>query len=182
MSDEPLPNGVELTALDEAFRNNPYAVLERVRTAAPVLYDTQLKRYIYTSHDDVKAILHDKDLWSDPRKANPGTFTREFLGQGDEEPSMLLMDEPDHRRLRLLVSRPFLPAAVARWRGQIEDTVTAVLDRIDTDEFDLIARFAGPIPTIVIACMLGIDESRVDAFKQWSDTSVRASFPIITAS
>ncbi len=176
MSDDELPTGVALTALDEAFRSDPYPILARLRSGNPVLHDEALGRYVYTSHDDVKAILRDKDLWSDPRKANPGTFTREFLGSSDEEPSMLLMDEPDHRRLRMLVSRPFTPAAVQRWRTQIEETVEAVLDGIGTDEFDLIAEFAGPVPTIVIARMLGIDESKVETFKAWSDTSVKIAF------
>lgn len=176
MSEEALPTGVALTAIDETFRADPYPVLAGIRAATRVLHDEELGRYVYTSHDDVKAILRDKNLWSDPRKAKPGTFTREFLGNGDEEPSMLLMDEPDHRRLRMLVSKPFTPAAVQRWRGQIEATVQAVLDRIDAEEFDLIGQFAGPVPTIVIARMLGIDETKVAQFKQWSDTSVQVAF------
>lgn len=176
MSDTALPTGVGLTAFDEAFQTDPYPILSRVREAARVLHDEELGRFIYTNHDDVKSILRDKDLWSDPRKANPGTFTREFLGAEDAEPSMLLMDEPDHRRLRMLVSNSFTPAAVARWRSQIEQTVQTVLDRIDAEEFDLISQFAGPVPTIVIARMLGIDESKVDEFKAWSDTSVKIAF------
>jgi cytochrome P450 len=176
MSETTLPTGVALTAIDEQFRADPYPILRSIQAATRVLHDDELGRYVYTSHDDVKAILRDKDLWSDPRKGKPGTFTREFLGNADEEPSMLLMDEPDHRRLRMLVSKPFTPAAVARWRAQIEATVEAVLDRIDAEEFDLIAQFAGPVPTIVIARMLGIDESKVDSFKQWSDTSVQVAF------
>lgn len=176
MSEPALPTGVALTAIDETFKEDPYPVLSRIREAARVLHDEELGRYVYTRHDDVKSILRDKDLWSDPRKANPGTFTREFLGEEDAEPSMLLMDEPDHRRLRMLVSSSFTPAAVERWRAQIEETVRTVLDRIEASEFDLIARFAGPVPTIVIARMLGIDETKVDDFKAWSDTSVKVAF------
>ena len=173
---EELPKGVALTALDERFREDPYPVLAEIRSHAPVLHDDQLHRYVYTRHDDVKAILRDRDFWTDPRKANPGTFTRMFLGNGDEEPSMLLMDEPDHRRLRMLVSRPFTPAAVEKWRPRVRETVVQVLDRIEDDEFDLIARFAGPIPTVVIAQMLGIDPAMHDQFKVWSDTSVETAF------
>ncbi len=174
-SAEALPSGVALTAIDEHFREDPYGILKRIRASTAVLHDKELGRYIYTHHDDVKAILRDKDLWSDPRKAKPGTFTREFLG-GDEEPSMLLMDEPDHRRLRMLVSKPFTPAAVERWREQVRATVEQVLDRIQAEEFDLIAEFAGPIPTVVIAEMLGIDAAMHGAFKEWSDTSVKIAF------
>lgn len=177
-----LPTGVRLTAIDEEFREDPYPILRKVRSAARVLPDGELGRYIYTSHDDVKSILRDKALWSDPRKARPGTFTREFLGNEDEEPSMLMMDDPDHRRLRMLVSKPFTPAAVERWREPVRAIVQNVLDEIEAEEFDLIGQFAGPIPTIVIASMLGIDPAMRASFKSWSDTSVKIAFnPFSTA-
>lgn len=179
MSDKPLPNGVALTPLNEEFRNDPYPLLEDIRTRAPVLEDNELGRFIYSRHDTVKTILRDADMWSDPRKANPGTFTREFLGKNlgeNEEPSMLLMDEPDHRRLRSLVSQSFTPAAVERWRERTSVVVERVLDKIDGDEFDLIDEFAGPVPTVVIAEMLGIDPEMHDQFKEWSDTSVVSAF------
>ncbi len=171
-----LPQGIALTALDENFRDDPYPVLGSIRDKTAVLHDAELGRYVYTRHDDVKEILHDGALWSDPRKANPGTFTREFLGRGDEEPSMLLMDEPGHRRLRMLVSRPFTPAAVERWRERARAIVERVLDDIHDEEFDLIEQFAGPVPTVVIAEMLGIDPAMHADFKDWSDVSVQIGF------
>ena len=121
MSDKDLPQGIALTPLDEAFKRDPYAVFKTIQAATKVHEDTELKRFIYTHHDDVKTILRDADFWSDPRKGNPGTFSREFLGATmieDEDPSMLLMDEPGHRRLRSLVSASFTPKAVERWRGR----------------------------------------------------------------
>lgn len=81
MADIPLPQGIELTPLNDEFRQDPYAIYARLRAESPVHEDTELKRFIYSKHDDVKAILRDPELWSDPRKANPGTFTRELLGR-----------------------------------------------------------------------------------------------------
>jgi cytochrome P450 len=174
-----LPEGIALTPLDDSFRRDPYAVLKRIQESTHVHEDTQLKRFIYTHHDDVKAILRDANFWSDPRKGNPGTFMRELLGAGldkNDEPSMLLMDEPGHRRLRSLVSASFTPAAVERWRARTKLVVNQVLDRIKTEEFDLIEEFAGPVPTVVIAELLGIDSEMHSDFKLWSDASVKTSF------
>lgn len=177
MTDIPLPQGIELTPLDDNFRENPYSIYRRLREEAPVHEDTELRRFIYSKHDDVKTILRDPDLWSDPRKGNPGTFSREFLGvRDDQEPSMLMMDEPDHRRLRSLVSASFTPAAVEQWRDRTRAVVERVLNRLHNEEFDLIQSFAGPVPTIVIAEMLGIDDGMHDSFKQWSDTFVVSAF------
>lgn len=172
------PQGIELTPLDESFRRNPYPILAELREHAPVLEDTVLRRFIYSRHDDVREILRDRDFWSDPRKANPGTFSANFLlgGNRDEEPSMLLMDEPGHRRLRTLVSGSFTPAAVERWRPRIRGVIDRVLGGLEADEFNLMESFAGPVPTVVIAEMLGIDPARQGEFKRWSDETVKVSF------
>ena len=174
-----LPQGMQLTAIDPDFREDPYTVLANLREHAPVHEDRELGRFVVTRHEDVKALLHDKAFYTDPRKANPGTFSREILGATlgfGEKPSMLLMDEPDHRRLRGLVSAPFKPSAVERWRPHIRDIVQATLDKIDEREFDLIERFAGPVPTVVIAELLGIDPQNHEQFKHWSDLMVQVGF------
>jgi cytochrome P450 len=176
---EELPQGIQLTSIDQDFRDDPYSILANLREHAPVHEDRALGRFVFTRHEDVKALLHDKGFSTDPRKANPGTFSREVLGAtlgAGEEPSMLLMDEPDHRRLRGLVSAPFKPHAVERWRPHIRDIVQDALDKIDEQEFELIERFAGPVPTVVIAELLGIDPQNHDEFKRWSDLMVQVGF------
>ena len=117
---EEVPKGIALTVLDEHYKSNPYAILERIRQTTPLHHDDELNQYIATRHDDVKLILRDKDYWSDPRKGKQGSFIYELLGGAnkEEEPSMLLMDEPNHKRLRSLVSKPFMPSAVEKWRPE----------------------------------------------------------------
>ena len=179
VSDKPLPQGMQLTSLDPEFREDPYAILRHVQQQTRFHEDRELGRYFFTHHDDVKQILRDKDYWSDPRKAREGTFSREVLGANipeGGEPSMLLMDEPGHRRLRSLVSGPFTPNAIEKWRPRTREVVQRVLDEIDTAEFDMIGQFAGPIPTIVIAELLGIDAIKHADFKRWSDLMVQVSF------
>jgi len=171
-----LPQGIELTALDKTFRQDPYNLLARLRQVAPVFPDTQLGRVICTRHDDVKNLLRDKDLFTDPRKANPGTFHQQFLNRNDEAPSMLLMDEPDHRRLRSLVTRPFTPAAVEKWRPRTRAVIQRVLSEIGNGDFDLIEQYAGPIPAVVIAEMMGVDPHMHADFKCWSDLAVKVGF------
>ncbi|MGH0035048.1 MAG: cytochrome P450 [Myxococcota bacterium] len=176
MSQSDLPTGLELTALDERFREDPYPILAELRRREPVHRDRVLDRIVFTRHADVQSILRDPDLWTDPRKGNPGSFTREYLSQGDEEPSMLLMDDPGHRRLRELVRRPFAPRAVEAWRPRVRELAERLVGEIDAGELDLMERLAGPLPTVVIAELLGIDPAMHDRFKAWSDTSVKVAF------
>ncbi|NJM92633.1 MAG: MFS transporter [Rhodospirillaceae bacterium] len=77
MSDTPrdsLPKGIQLTPFDANFRDHPYEVLKSLRERAPVLHDDMFNRWYLTRFDDVRAILRDKDMSADPRKANPESY------------------------------------------------------------------------------------------------------------
>lgn len=166
-----VPTGIELTALDAAFRADPYPVLEKLLEAEPVHYDAVVKRWVLSAHDDIEAILKDKALWAaDARKALPGTYMALFAPRDGHEPSILMLDDPDHGRLRGLVNKAFTPRAVEKLAPRIQEIVDGLLDAVaDKPGFDVIADFSGPLPTIVIAEMLGIDPADQADFKRWSD-------------
>jgi hypothetical protein len=176
----PVPTGIELTALDEAFARDPYPVLAEVREREPVHYDAVIKRWVLTRFDDVDAVLRDRAMAVDARKAAPGTYMAMFA-ERDREPSMLMQDDPSHARLRGLVNRAFTPRAVELLAPRIQQIVDELLDAVAGSEtFDLIAAFAGPLPTIVIAEMLGVDANDRDDFKRWSDDGVASFDPFPT--
>ena len=179
--DSPVPTGIHLTHFDPAFRENPYPILAELRERDPIHHDIELGRWVFTRHDDVWEILRNPDYWSDPRKGNPDSFVKRFLGNGDEEPSMLLMDNPGHRRLRELVRHPFTPRAVEVWRERARTVAIRHMNAIEEDEFDLIAAVANPIPTVVIAELLGVDPERHGDFKRWSDAVIKTAFSPINA-
>lgn len=177
--DADLPRGLQLTSLDESFRTDPYPILKRLREQAPVYLDPQPRRVFITRQEAVKELLHDKEIHMDPRKANPGTYSREVIAGSAgfaDPPDMLFLDDPDHHRLRSLVSASFRPKRVEAWRHTIREVAEAVLDQIEEGEFELISRFAGPVPVVVIARMLGIDEAHYQQFKSWSDLVVQTGF------
>jgi cytochrome P450 len=176
-TDKPVATGIQLTPLDEPFREDPYPILADLRTREPAHRDTELNRVFLTRHDEVHDVLRSKAMWVDARKARDDSFHAMFLRFREEQPSMLMMDDPDHRRLRALVSRPFMPKSVESWRTRVRAVVNRVLGAIDAAEpFDLIAEFAGPVPTVVIAEMLGIDTTDYANFKAWSDAGVQVAF------
>ena len=179
---EAVPTGVELTALDPTFQADPYPVLERLRRLDPVHHDTVLNRYVLTRHHDVEELLFDRSLSVDPRKAAPGTFEAMFVfADRDRQPSMLFSDPPYHARLRGLVSKAFTARSVEQQRPRIQEIVDELLDAMDAAcEIDLIESFAGPLPTILIAEMLGVDPADRADFKRWSDLGVMNFNPLLT--
>lgn len=185
MSDQPadsLPKGIQLTPFDPRFRDHPYEVLHSLRERAPVLHDDQFNRWYLTRFDDVRLILRDKDMSADPRKANPTSYVARIAALAGTTPtgsapaSMLFMDDPDHRRVRGLVNKAFTLKAVEALRPRVREIATGLLAKIVDEEFDLMTSFAGVLPVIVIAEMLGIDPADRDSFRHWSEVSVAAFF------
>ncbi len=180
-----LPNGIALTALDETYREDLHSVLDKLRLEAPVHEDTELGRIILTRHDDVRGLLRNRDWGVDPRKSSADSYVRLITGTNTPEgmenyqPSMLFLDDPDHKRLRALVSQAFNPKAIEAMRARTEEITNTLLDDLDgREEVDFIAEFAGPLPTLVIADMLGVALEDRDDFKRWSDDLIFGFDPI----
>lgn len=179
-------SGLSLTALDPEFRETPHIRLDEVRAECPVLRDEQLGAVFLTRHDDVHAVLKNKNFGVDPRKSLPDAMSRLVTGcpverEQDFTPSMLFADEPDHGRLRGLVAQAFNPRAIEAWQPEVERIADSLLDRVPPgEEIDFMAAFAGPLPTIIIARMLGVGADRQDDFKRWSDDLVFALSPVKT--
>jgi cytochrome P450 len=169
-----LPTGVQLTPLDAVFRQDPYPVLERLRKVERVHRDEPLSRWFVTGFDEVREILRNKDLSSSMHTANPDSYTGRMRvnaqsgGMAEAFNSILFQDDPQHRRLRAMVSKPFSPKAVEDLRPRIRANVLELLDTLTEARFDLVASFAGPLPVIVIAEMLGIEPHKRATFKAWS--------------
>lgn len=180
-TNDTVPTGVAVTALDPAYQRDPDPVHDVLREREPLHHDQVLRRWLLTRHDDVDALLRDRTLSSDPRNGAPETFMAAFVEPDGREPSILLLDPPEHTRLRGLISKAFTPRAVEQMALRIEQIVNELLDAVAGGEgFDVISSFAGPLPTIVIAEMLGVDPADRLDFKRWSDDGVMAFDPLLS--
>jgi len=170
---------------DKTTHNDPYPMWESTRAECPVrqvrLADGH-DAWLVLSHEAAQQALKDsrlsKDiataLEEDPDVADPGLPGPALARH------MMNLDPPDHERLRRLVSRAFVPSRIAAFEPKIELTANELLDDLEGDGpdavVDLVARFAYPLPFIVISQMLGIpDDSRLSLqeafrtlFQPWS--------------
>jgi cytochrome P450 len=90
--------------------------------------------------------------------------------------NMLDVDPPDHTRLRSLVQKAFSPRLVEQLRPRVESLAESLLDGLaGREQFDLIREYALPIPTTVIAEILGIPPEERGQFHRWSQAIVAIS-------
>lgn len=141
---------------------NPYQGFKFLRDHAPV---TQLEAdgpWQVARYADVQAILRDHETYSSEVSIRPP----EERGA----PSMLFSDPPVHHRLRRLVSVAFKPSQIAKQEQQIRQRCGDLLDAMPKDtELDLVQALAAPLPVMVIAEMLGVEDGDMATFKAWSD-------------
>lgn len=169
-TEETAPSFFDLTPFNPAYRDDPYPLLHRARRLAPALPIPDLRAVLVTRHADAKAILQDRSLSRDPAKALPDSIMGRLFASGAAPRNILFLDDPDHKRLRGLMSKAFNQRAVDHMRPRIAVLVDRLLDQVaERATFDLIGEFAVPLPIAVIAEMLGVDDGDFRQFKRWSD-------------
>ena len=139
-----------------------YAGYQYLRDNAPVSQVETGGPWQVSRHADVHAVLRDHTTFSSVVSTQPP----EERGQ----PSMLFSDPPVHHRLRKLVSTAFKPNHIERQSERIEARAQFLIQNLPLGEpVDLVAALAAPLPVMVIAEMLGVEDGDMGTFKQWSD-------------
>lgn len=185
MADD-LPGLLNLTPLNPEFRDDPHRLLSRLREQCPVRRDELAGTFMLSRFKDARAVLNDRTLWRAPDKAEPSATFSRLLETFEEDPdtgerratTILLMDDPDHGRVR----GPFaqaLYARAAKCRPQVEAIVDETMDALECG-FDVLNDFAIPIPIDVIGALLGVDRARRLEFRDWSEGAIQTLNPLRT--
>lgn len=136
---------------------NPFSWYKKMRYHAPVYFDEKEKIWHIFGYDDVKRVLEDKEVFSSELGPLRGT--------------LIATDPPRHTELRFLVNKAFTPKVLDSWIPRIQQVTSQLLDLVDNESsFDLVSRFSVPLPTTIIAELLGIPVQDRILFKEWSDT------------
>ncbi|WUW19507.1 cytochrome P450 [Streptomyces sp. NBC_01463] len=130
------------------------------------------KCWLVTGYQEVRAALADARFSADAR--TPGF---PFLSPGQRhlataKPSFIRMDDPEHARLRRMVTKDFLVKRIDALRPAIQEIVDAAVDRMQAKgaPADLVGDFALPVPSLVICHMLGVPYEDHELFQSLSRT------------
>lgn len=165
-----------------AFKANPYPFFARLRAEAPVCRvrtPDRRETWLVTRHDDVVELLRDERFIKDRRAAlTPAQASRQPWIPAALKPierNMLDLDPPDHTRLRGLVHRAFTPRLIEDLRGRVQAITDELLDAAQgRGRMDLIGDYALPLPTTIIAELLGVPVRDRHRFHRWSSAIVSA--------
>ncbi|MCW2642847.1 MAG: cytochrome [Dactylosporangium sp.] len=173
--------------LDYSSRADPWPLYARLRETPVSQRDDGT--YVVSTYREIVALLHDPRVSSDlrnlPRTAGAPS---EEAGPAEDElpgeaPSFLVLDPPEHDRLRRLATRhfgpPHTPDRVDRMQPDLRAIVTNLIDDFaDRNRVDLVDDFAYPFPVTVICELLGVPREDEPRFHGWAEAIVEAIVPV----
>lgn len=157
----------------EAARN-PHPLYHTLRAEQPIHWSPQLHGWVLTRHADISQVLKDSRL-----VAGPMTGQFERLPEDVRKQLTRLRDAVNmwmghttnegHLRFQSLLKRYFTPRTVENFRPRIQALTDSLLDAAAAKgSVDLVKDLAVPLPSSVIAEMLGVPLTDEHMLQRWS--------------
>ena len=184
-----LPPGFDFTDPDIYAHRLPVQELAELRRAAPVWWNEQpLDQggfgdggyWVVSKHRNIRDVSLRTEVFSSATKSIVPRY-REDLAEGQIEAgrtSMIMMDDPEHSRLRKIVSRAFTPRAVERLRADLAERarrITAVAAAEGSGDF--VRQVACELPLQAIAGLLGVPLEDYDKLFDWTNNMIGSDDP-----
>ncbi|MCV7087131.1 cytochrome P450 [Mycolicibacter hiberniae] len=159
------------------YAGDPYPAYRELRAGTPVVWNDVTDFWALCKYEDVRFV-----------SGNPGLFTstKGITIPDPEQPepvqegNLIFTDPPRHRQLRNLINAGFTRRQVTLLEPKIRSLVKGIVDGIDsTREYEFAEEIAAPLPTRMIAEMLGAPPEDWEQFRTWSDAAVGTADPDI---
>lgn len=145
-------------------RADPYPHFAHMRAEAPCAHLQRYGVWFVSRYDDVAHVLHDWQTFSSSQGA-----ALEPVATAEEGGVILATDPPRHTRIRRAVSQEFTPKMI----GALEPRIRALAEHavaiaLDADQVDWIELLAAPLPTTIMAQLMGYPEHHRDQYSRWA--------------
>lgn len=170
-STETAPAPVEFDPYSNVFFDSPFDTYRRMRDEAPVYYNQKYDFYALTRYDDVSAAYKDTATYSSAHGASLDQVKSDDMNVRDLK-LIILMDPPEHERMRKLVSRAFTPRAIASLEPMVRAQISQAISALNPASFDAVADFSALFPVEVITAMLGVPAGDRQQLRKWIDAGL----------
>jgi methyl-branched lipid omega-hydroxylase len=180
-------DGIHLADLDfwarpPAERDEVFARLRESREPVSVPESrgsdgTLLPRfYALTRYDQISKVSRNPQIFSSEptsvRLDDPPPQVQDLLG------SMISLDDPQHARLRRIVSRAFTPRVIKQLNSDTAALTAAIVDDlIEQGPCDFVTQVAMPLPLRIICTMMGVPDSEHDSVIDATELIAAAGAP-----
>ncbi|WP_433187083.1 cytochrome P450 [Actinoallomurus sp. CA-150999] len=129
--------------------------------------------WLVTRYADQRTLLADPRLSADVER--PGYPSSAPIQPGGSKIGFILMDDPEHARLRRMVTAPFTIKRIEALRPAVQGIVDRLIDEMlaGPKPVDLVEEFALPVPSLVICDLLGVPYTDHDFFQANSKVIIK---------
>jgi cytochrome P450 len=159
------------------YAGDPYPAFKELRATAPVCWNEDTAFWALLKYEDIRFVSANPMIFS---SAKGITIPDPALPNPVQEGNLIFTDPPRHRQLRKLINSGFTRRQVTLLEPKARNFARRVLDEVDpstTQEFA--EQVAAPLPTWMIAELLGAPPEDWEQFRAWSDATVGTADPEI---
>ncbi|MFO7561668.1 MAG: cytochrome P450 [Enhygromyxa sp.] len=164
-----------LDLLSPEYIDDPQPMIDRMLSEAPMFFDPRLHGWMVGRYQDVQALQASPKLTASRAFYVSAALPPELQAQIKPlvdwyQQWIVMMDPPEHTRLRRLGGQAFRPKEIERMRERIAEVVDELIDAvIERGEMEFLADFAIPLPQTIICEMVGIPLADRQRFIEWTN-------------
>ena len=157
------------------YAGDPYPAYRELRATDPVCWNDDAGFWGLLKYEDVRFVSTNPALFS---SAKGITVPDPTIENPVLDGSLIFADPPRHRQLRKLINTGFTRRQVAILEPKLRAFARTALDRIDPSAgTEFAEQIAAPLPTRMIAELLGAPDADWERFRIWSDATVGMDDP-----
>jgi cytochrome P450 len=159
------------------YAGDPYPAYRELRSTSRVCWNDVTNFWALLKYEDIRFVSSNPAMFSstkgitipDPRVPSPV-----------QPGSLIFTDPPRHRQMRKLINSGFTRRRVAVLEPKIREIVRGILEGLQPDSVHEFAEeIAAPLPTRMIAELIGAPPDDWEQFRVWSDAATGTADPEI---
>jgi cytochrome P450 len=159
------------------YAGDPYPAYRELRATAPVCWNDVTKFWALLKYEDIRFVSSSPALFTSTKGI---TIPDPAMPSPVQEGNLIFSDPPRHRQLRKLINSGFTRRRVAVLEPKIREIVRGILDDIEPGSVHEFAEeIAAPLPTRMIAELIGAPPDDWEQFRAWSDAATGTADPEI---
>jgi cytochrome P450 len=157
------------------YAGDPYPAYRELRGTTPVVWNDVTNFWALLKYEDIRFVSGHPQLFS---STSGITIPDPALPEPVQEGNLIFTDPPRHRQLRKLINAGFTRRQVTLLEPKVREIVKGIVDAVDpAREHEFAEEIAAPLPTRLIAEMLGAPPEDWESFRRWSDAAVGVADP-----
>jgi len=162
------------------YAGDPYPAYRELRAMSPVCWNDVTKFWALLKYEDVRFVSSNPALFSSAKGITIPTIPDPEMPSPVQEGNLIFSDPPRHRQLRKLINAGFTRRQVAHLEPKIREIVREILDGLEPGSVHEFAEeIAAPLPTRLIAELIGAPPDDWEQFRAWSDAATGTADPEI---